>query len=196
MFTGLVQATARLTRSEARPFGHRVRFGHALGRFDVGESISVSGACVTVVDSDEATFAVELTTETLERTTLALLAPGASVNLERSLRVGDRLGGHWVTGHVDAVVEALAVEPQGDAARVRVALPVALARFVAPKGSVALDGVSLTVNAVGADWFELMLIPHTAKVTTLGALAAGTRLNMEVDLLARYAVRASEEARA
>lgn len=195
MFTGLIQATARLTHTDARPFGRELRFGHPLGELDIGESISVSGACVTVIASDETSFSAELTSETLARTTLGELGAGDRVNLERSLRVGDRLGGHWVTGHVDAATRILAVQSQGDAVKVRVALPAELARFVAPKGSVALDGVSLTVNAVGADWFELMLIPHTAKVTTLGALDVGARLNVEVDLLARYVVR-SEEAHA
>lgn len=189
MFTGLVEAVGTLARSEARGADRRWRIDAPLAPYTLGESISVSGACLTVVEHDARGFAADLSSETLARTTLGELAIGAPVNLERSAQLGGRLGGHLVTGHVDAVARVLDVASAPGSRRLRVELPVGLARFVAEKGSVTLDGVSLTVNAANTDSFEVMVIPHTSEVTTLGALTAGRRVNLEVDLIARYVVR-------
>jgi riboflavin synthase len=166
-----------------------------LGPFELGESVSVSGACLTVVAMDGRGFGADVSVETNTRTTLGALAVGDSVNLERSLRAGDRLGGHLVTGHVDAIAVVTGTEPRGDATHVVVEPPRELLPFIAAKGSVALDGVSLTVNRIAGTSFEIMLIPHTMAVTTLGTLRPGRRLNLEVDLVARYVVRYLEAAR-
>jgi riboflavin synthase len=189
MFTGLVEATGALERRERRGPGYRCAIRTDLGPFELGESISVSGVCLTVVSSDERGFEADVSLETAEKTTLGEVALGGVVNLERSLRVGDRLGGHIVSGHVDGLARVTAVEPVGEAWRVVLEVPQELLRFVAQKGSVALDGVSLTVNEVRGSELDVMLIPHTRAVTTLKTLAPGVRLNLEVDLFARYVVR-------
>jgi len=189
MFTGLIETTGELRSRQARGPGFRLVVGTSLGPFELGESIAVSGACLTVVESSAQHFAADVSLETADKTTLGALPLGARVNLERSLALGERLGGHLVTGHVDAVAEVLSVESVGEAWRVKVRAPRQLARFVAAKGSVALDGVSLTVNTVADDAFEVMLIPHTREVTNFSLLAPGVRLNMEVDLVARYVLR-------
>jgi riboflavin synthase len=165
-----------------------LRIETALEPLELGESICVGGACLTVAAFQAGWFEADVSAETSEKTTLGAVSIGGRLNLERSLKVGDRLGGHWVTGHVDGVAEVLRVSPAGDALRAEIRPPDALRAFIAAKGSVALDGVSLTVNAVTATGFEIMLIPHTMTVTTLDGLAAGRRLNVEVDLLARYVV--------
>jgi riboflavin synthase len=188
MFTGLVEAMGFLrTRTERGP-GVRLGFEAPLEGLLVGESISVSGACLTVIEARPNGFCVDVTVETLARTTLGRLSPGDRVNLERSLRAGDRLGGHFVSGHVDGVAEVLAVERTGEAVNARVGAAPALLR------SVALDGVSLTVNGVESAAFSVMLIPHTLAVTTLEELAKGRALNLEVDLVARYVARLLEGA--
>ena len=189
MFTGLVEATGRLGARERRGPGFRVVVHTALGPLELGESISVSGACLTVAEVGDGSFAADISLETAERTTLGRLPHGAAVNLERSLELGARLGGHLVSGHVDAVVRVQATEPAGEALRVRVELPREQRRLVAEKGSVVLDGVSLTVNAVFGDAFEVMLIPHTLGVTTLGEVRVGLELNFEADVIARYVAR-------
>jgi riboflavin synthase len=189
MFTGLVEATGALSARERRGPGWWLVVDTALGPLELGESISVNGACLTVAARAPGHFEADVSLETAERTTLGRLALGAPLNLERSLKVGDRLGGHLVSGHVDAVVRVLGVESVGDAQRVTVELPPALRRLVAVKGSVALDGVSLTVNTLGSETFDVMLIPHTLAVTNLGALRAGAELNFEADVLARYVAR-------
>ena len=189
MFTGLVEAKGQVRERAPRGPGARLAVEAALEGLLVGESVSVSGACLTVVELSSAGFAVDLSRETLERTTLGGLSPGDGVNLERALRAGDRLGGHLVVGHVDGIAEVLAVEPVGEAARAHIGASAELLRFVAPKGSVTLDGVSLTVNEVEGAAFSIMLIPHTLAVTTLAGLAPGRRLNLEVDLVARYVAR-------
>jgi riboflavin synthase len=192
MFTGLVAGTGQLKSRDRRGPGYRLVIGtSALAGFDtldLGESIAVSGACLTVVSSTRDSFDADVTIETAEKTTLGQLSLGSEVNLERSLRVGDRLGGHWVSGHVDGVARVRAVEPQGDAWLVKVAFDDEHRRFLAQKGSVALDGVSLTVNDVQGSTLSVMLIPHTREVTSLRHLKAGTALNLEVDLVARYLV--------
>lgn len=192
MFTGIVEAKGRIAAVEAR--GGDVRLcieAAALGLADVavGDSIAVSGVCLTAVALDGGRFAADCSPETLARTTLGTLGVGAPVNLEKSLRLGDRLGGHLVSGHVDGVGRVDAIAPDARAERWRIALPAALARFVAVKGSIAVDGVSLTVNAVGDDWFEFALIPHTVAATTFADRREGAQVNLEVDLVARYVER-------
>lgn len=189
MFTGLVETTGTLRARERRGPGFRLEIACDLRPLELGESIAVSGVCLTVAETSSKGFAADVSIETVERTTLGRVASGSRLNLERSLAVGDRLGGHLVSGHVDAVARVVAVEPAGEARRVTIAAPAPVLPFIAPKGSVALDGVSLTVNAVSGDRFELMLIPHTLQVTNLGALRPGAELNLEVDLVARYVVR-------
>jgi riboflavin synthase len=193
MFTGLVAGTGKLRARERRGLGYRLVIGtEGLPGFEaleLGESIAVSGACLTVVSQSATSFDADVSVETAEKTTLGRLPLGAEVNLERSLRVGDRLGGHWVSGHVDGVGTIAAVEEQGDGWLVRVRFGEEHRRFVAEKGSVALDGVSLTVNAVSGLELSVMLIPHTRQVTALKRWKAGAELNLEVDLVARYLVR-------
>ena len=189
MFTGLVERKGILARRSRRGPGYRLAVEAELGALQLGESISVSGACLTVISFDARGFEADVSLETAAKTTLGALPVGSAVNLERALKVGDRLGGHLVSGHVDAVAELTRISPAGEAQRLSVAYPRELARFIASKGSIALDGVSLTVNAVAADTLEVMVIPHTLAVTTLAELKPGSRLNLEVDTLARYAVR-------
>jgi riboflavin synthase len=192
MFTGLVAAVGRVERHAIRGDGSRLRVAAPLGELALGESIAVSGACLTVAACTAASFEADLSSETLARTTLGRLGEAATVNLERAARLGDRLGGHLVTGHVDGLARVLRVEAAGDSRHVELEVPPDLARFIAEKGSVALDGVSLTVNRVGGARFEIMLIPHTLAATTLGLLERGQDLNLEVDLVARYVERLVE----
>jgi len=163
---------------------------------DIGASIACSGICLTVVESGTAAnrsfFSVDAAAETLRATTAGHWRRGTKINLERSLRLGDELGGHMVSGHVDGVAELSARDEFLDSASLLLRVPAALARFIAPKGSVALDGISLTVNEVKADTFSVLIIPHTLKVTTLGSLQPGAKLNLEVDQMARYAARLLE----
>ena len=192
MFTGLVAGTGQLKARDRRGPGYRLVIGSAglpgFDALDQGESIAVSGACLTVVSSTRDSFDADVTVETAEKTTLGQLALGSDVNLERSLRVGDRLGGHWLSGHVDGVARVAAVEAQGEAWLVKIAFAEEHRRFLAQKGSVALDGVSLTVNDVQGTSLSVMLIPHTREVTSLKHLKPGMALNLEVDLVARYLV--------
>ena len=189
MFTGLVAAVGRVEHSERSAEGLRLRVASRLAGLELGESVAVSGVCLTVAALADGSFSADLTRETLERTTLGGVSLGGAVNLERAAALGDRLGGHLVTGHVDGVARVVASIRVGDARHVELAAPASLARFIAEKGSVALDGVSLTVNAVKGSHFHIMLIPHTLAVTTLGALESGRELNLEVDLVARYVAR-------
>jgi riboflavin synthase len=155
----------------------------------IGASIACSGCCLTAVALGDDWFAAEASAETLSKTTLGGWQPGARINLERPLRVGDELGGHLVLGHVDGTGEVLSVTPENASTRWRFRAPAALAPFIAPKGSVAIDGVSLTVNDVDGDAFGVNIIPHTAAVTTFGTLRAGNRVNLEIDMMARYVAR-------
>jgi riboflavin synthase len=191
MFTGLVEEVGRVTRLERRGDSAHlaVRASKVLEGTVVGDSIAVSGACLTVVSMSGDGFVVDAMPETLSHTTLGRASAGALVNLERSLVVGGRLGGHLVLGHVDAMATVLAVEPEGIAWRVRVSLPEAVAACVAPKGSIAVDGISLTVIDVGEGSFSVGVIPHTLRETTLSAVKAGMRVNLEADVLARYVLR-------
>ncbi len=188
MFTGLIEEVGVVRRLERGPGGGRlsVRAHTVLEGTKVGDSIAVSGACLTVIALDGEGFVVECMPETLTRTTLGRTGPGSPVNLERSLLWGDRLGGHLVLGHVDDVGEILRVRQEGIAWEVRVSLPATLRGAVAAKGSIAIDGISLTVMRVDGEGFEVGVIPHTLKETTLRAATAGMRVNLEADVLARY----------
>jgi riboflavin synthase len=190
MFTGIVAAVGRIERVEPRSQGLRLSIdagGLDTGDVAIGDSIAVNGCCLTVVALAGRRFDVDVSQETIDCTT-GLGAPG-EVNLEKSLRLADRLGGHLVSGHVDGVGEVVAFEPIGESHRLIVRAPEGLAKYIARKGSIAVQGVSLTVNRVDGNEFEINLIPHTLAVTTLKHLAGGARVNLEVDLLARYAER-------
>ncbi|GAC1698859.1 MAG: riboflavin synthase [Steroidobacteraceae bacterium] len=160
-----------------------------LAAIRVGDSICVQGCCLTATEVRDGSFAADVSRETLALTTLGELAVGAAVNLEPALRAGEALGGHLVSGHVDGVAQVMAVSGEARSRRLSIAVPAALARYLAPKGSVAVDGVSLTVNAVENATFGVNIIPHTQAVTTLGALGVGARVNLEVDQVARYLAR-------
>ena len=172
--------------------GARVEIAAALGALGTGASVACAGVCLTVTEAGDGWFAADVSNESLARTTLGSWAAGTAVNLERSLRAGDELGGHFVMGHVDCVAEVAERRADGDSVRLVVAAPAALAALIAPKGAVTLDGVSLTVNEVDGARFGVNIIPHTLASTTLGAAAPGTRLNLEADPLARYAARLLE----
>jgi riboflavin synthase len=190
MFTGIVQALGRVAALDGNALGARLRIdAGGLDMTDValGDSIAVDGCCLTVVQFDAGGFAADVSRETFDCT--AGFAAGARVNLEKALRAGDRLGGHLVTGHVDGVGDVVSITADGDSRRFEFRLPIDLAKYVARKGSVTVNGVSLTVNASGPDRFQVNLIPHTLSVTNLGALRAGDRVNLEVDLIARYVER-------
>ena len=193
MFTGIVTAIGTVLSVTDK--GDRIlRIGAAwdCASLDIGASISHSGICLTVLSTEADSYEVAASAETMRVTTLGAWSEGSQVNLERALCVGDELGGHIVSGHVDGLAEVVSVTPEGDSHRVRLRAPDDLARFIASKGSVALDGVSLTVNAVDRNEFEINVIEHTWQVTTLGMLRAGQRLNMEIDMLARYVARLAE----
>jgi len=193
MFTGIVTDIGKVRHVEKRGDTHIViatKFD--VSQVDMGASIACSGACMTVVDKGTAKdrwFAFTASGETLSKTTLGSWKVGDAVNLERPMRVGDEFGGHIVTGHVDAVAEIVSVKPEGESVRMIFEVPVKLARFVAPKGSVALDGVSLTVNDVDGSRFGVNIIPHTQSVTTFGRAKPGVKVNFEADLMARYVAR-------
>jgi riboflavin synthase len=192
LFTGIIQDVGRIERCEARGGDVRLVIGCQrldTARIQLGDSISVQGCCLTVVEVQGRSFAADVSRETLALTTLGDLKTGSPVNLEPALRAGDALGGHLVSGHVDGVAQLRAVSGDARSQRLLISVPAPLARFIAPKGSVALDGVSLTVNEVEDSTFGVNLIPHTQVVTTLGALAVGARLNLEVDQVARYLAR-------
>jgi riboflavin synthase len=199
MFTGITTDIGEVLDIESRGDGLRqvkIACGYPRDSLARGASIACSGVCLTVVDMGEtagrAWFAVDAAAETLRVTTAGRWTRGTRLNLERSLKVGDELGGHLVLGHVDAVAEVKDRVEGAQAARFVVAAPGPLRRFIAPKGSVALDGVSLTVNEVGGDAFSVLIIPHTLRVTTFGAVKPGDVLNLEVDILARYTARLLE----
>lgn len=191
MFTGIVTDVGTVRSAEQRG-DLRLVIGtsYDMDTVDLGASIACSGVCLTVVDKGNDWFAVDVSGETLSKTAADHWREGAKLNLERSLRLGDELGGHIVTGHIDAVAEVADRRPEGDSARIEISVPEALAAMIAAKGSITLDGVSLTVNEVrdsaGDTHFTVNIIPHTAQHTTLGALRQGQQLNVEVDVLARY----------
>jgi riboflavin synthase len=193
MFTGIITDVGRIAAAEQKgDLRLRIACGYDMGRVDLGASIACSGVCLTVVDKGPDWFAVDVSAETVSRTAADMWTDGRRLNLERSLRLGDELGGHIVTGHVDGVGEVVAVEPVGDSRRIVIEAPAGLAPYIAGKGSIAVDGVSLTVNAVEGSRFEINIIPHTADQTTLGDLAPGRGVNLEIDILARYLGRMLE----
>lgn len=189
MFTGIVQAIGRVRSRVERAGDLRVDIEAPPGWLagaSQGDSIAVNGVCLTVVALDGDAFGADLSAETIARTTLGALAPGDRVNLEQSLRVGQTLSGHFVSGHVDATARVLRLREDARALRLDVELPEALACYVVEKGSIAVDGVSLTVNEVGAGSFGVAIVPHTRTHTIIDGYRAGTRVNLEVDLIARY----------
>ncbi|HWI16083.1 MAG TPA: riboflavin synthase [Burkholderiales bacterium] len=196
MFTGIVAAVGRIAGMQPATAGARVEIDAgalALDDVAVGDSIAVNGVCLTVVSRTAKTFCVDVSGETLSCT--VGYAPGDAVNLEKALRLADRLGGHIVTGHVDGVGSVVTIVPAGENRIVTIAVPPELSRYVARKGSIAVNGVSLTVNDVEADRFTVNLIPHTLAATTLHAIEAGARVNLEVDMMARYIERMLEQSR-
>ncbi|MFZ0610445.1 MAG: riboflavin synthase [Xanthobacteraceae bacterium] len=199
MFTGIVSDLGEILEVEEKAEGLRrlkIACGYDPDGIDIGASIACSGVCLTVVErgraGNRASFAVDAAAETLRVTTAEGWRRGLKLNLERALRLGDELGGHMVSGHVDGIAELVSRDDFLDSAALSFRAPAELARFIAPKGSVALDGVSLTVNQVDGRTFSVLIIPHTLKVTTLGALDPGARVNIEIDQMARYAARLLE----
>jgi riboflavin synthase len=192
MFTGIVTDVGTVRKAEQRgDLRLVIATAYDTGSLELGASVACSGVCLTVVDKGPDWFAVDVSAETISKTAGDRWREGARLNLERALRLGDELGGHIVTGHVDAVAEIVGTCPDGDSTRIGVSVPRELAAMIAPKGSVTLDGVSLTVNDVrdaedGRLHFSVNIIPHTAEKTTLGELKAGQQLNVEIDVLARY----------
>jgi riboflavin synthase len=193
MFTGIVTDMGEVLEVERRgDLRARIGTGYDVGRIDIGASIACDGVCLTVIALGSAPrnwFDVEISAETLSKTNLEGWGPGSRINLERALKVGDELGGHIVSGHVDGLAEVVALRPEGDSLRVTFRAPHALAGFIAPKGSVALNGTSLTVNEVEGVDFGINFIPHTQKATTWGGVRLGDRVNLEVDTMARYVAR-------
>ncbi len=184
MFTGLVREVGRVASFE----DGRLRVESQLAAA-IGDSVAVAGVCLTVVDGDRRTLAFDAVPETLARTTLGRLVPGNCVNLEPALRAGEALGGHYVQGHVDGTGRVRTVEPEGEGRRIRFDAPGEILRYCVEKGSIAVDGVSLTIAGVDENGFSVALIPHTLEVTTLGSLAAGDEVNLETDVLAKYVER-------
>ena len=197
MFTGIISDLGELRAIEGDTDKRLViATSYATESIAIGASVACSGVCLTVVEKNGDWLAFDVSAETLACTTLGEWKVGDPINLERPLTLGDELGGHMVLGHVDGVARVEASEPVGDSRRLSISAPEALAGFIAAKGSVALDGVSLTVNQVENTVFEVNIIPHTLAVTTLGGLAAGDRVNLEIDILARYVARQHEWAEA
>jgi riboflavin synthase len=198
MFTGIITDIGRIEAVEPRgDLRVRIACGYDMASVDLGASIACSGVCLTVVDKGEGWFAVDVSGETQKRTAPGAWEAGRRLNLERALRVGDELGGHIVTGHVDGIGAVVGTCPEGDSVRVGISVPAALAPFLSAKGSVTIDGVSLTVNEVadqadGSTHFALNIIPHTAAQTTLGELKPGDQVHIEIDILARYLGRMLE----
>jgi riboflavin synthase len=200
MFTGIVTDVGEVLSAEERAEGLRrltIACAYDAGSIAIGASIACSGVCMTAVatgkQGNRDTFSVDAAAETLRLTTVGRWRAGTRINLERSLKIGDELGGHLVSGHVDGLAEVVNREDLTEMARVTLRVPKPLAKFIAQKGSVALDGVSLTVNEVTDDTFSVLIIPHTLSVTTFGTLKAGDQLNLEVDVMARYAARLMEK---
>jgi riboflavin synthase len=197
MFTGIVTALGSLRAATPIGGGSDMRLTIAappdfLAGANLGASIACSGCCLTATEIAAETFNVDVSAETLSRTTLATWSPGTQINLERSLSLGDELGGHLVSGHIDGIGDITRVTPQNGSLRLEIAVPAPLHRFIAEKGSVAVDGVSLTVNAVHGQQFAVNIIPHTAANTTLGLRKPGDAVHIEIDMLARYVARLRE----
>ncbi len=193
MFTGIITdiGTVRAV-SQAGDTRFEITTGYDLGTVDMGASIACNGCCLTVIEKGPDWFAIQASAETLSKTTLADWGHGTRINLERALKIGDELGGHIVSGHVDGLGKIISITPEGDSKRFQFRVPDELARFIAPKGSVAIDGTSLTVNEVDGNVFGVNIIPHTQAVTTWGTMKLGQRVNIEIDMLARYVARLTE----
>jgi riboflavin synthase len=191
MFTGIITDMGEVVGVDRHDGGARfdIRTAYDLSGVDLGASISHSGCCLTVVSKADDRFTVDVSNETLSLTTLSQWQLGQKINLERALKVGDELGGHIVAGHVDGVGELVSVKSDGDSYRLKIRVPRPLHRYIASKGSIALDGISLTVNEVEDDVFGVNIIPHTWTYTTLSQIGEGGKLNLEIDLMARYAAR-------
>ena len=193
MFTGIVNDIGSVRAIQKRgDTRFEIATAYDVAGIAIGASIACNGCCLTVIDKGPDWFAIEASAETLAKTTLGTWREGSRINLERALKVGDELGGHIVSGHVDGVGEILSITPEGDSQRFRFRVPRELARFIAPKGSVAIDGTSLTVNEVEALDFGVNIIPHTQAVTRWGQARAGDSVNVEIDMLARYVARLAE----
>ncbi|MGQ3486833.1 riboflavin synthase [Roseovarius pacificus] len=193
MFTGIITDVGRVRRLDKRgDLRARIGTDYDMGSVEIGASIACDGVCLTVVDKGADWFDVDISAETVSKTNLDAWAEERRINLERALKVGDELGGHIVSGHVDGVAEVVAIRDEGDSTRVTLRAPKTLARFIAPKGSVALNGTSLTVNEVDGCDFGINFIPHTKEATTWGGVAVGDRVNLEIDTLARYVARLQE----
>ncbi|WP_372572441.1 riboflavin synthase [Ruegeria jejuensis] len=193
MFTGIVTDVGTVIELDQQgDLRARIRTGYDTAGIDIGASIASDGVCLTVIALGEDWYDVQISAETVSKTNLGTWKVGKRVNLERALKVGDELGGHIVSGHVDGVAEVIAVEDEGDSTRVTFRAPDDLARFIAPKGSVALNGTSLTVNDVQGAEFGINFIPHTKEVTTWGEVGTGDYINLEIDTLARYVARLNE----
>ncbi len=193
MFTGIITDIGIVeTLEQAGDLRARIKTGYDTNGIDIGASIASDGVCLTVIELGEDWYDVQISAETVSKTNVGSWEPGARVNLERALRVGDELGGHIVSGHVDGVAEVISVTDEGDSTRFAFRAPEALAKFIAPKGSVALNGTSLTVNNVQGAVFGVNIIPHTKEVTTWGDTSVGDRINLEIDTLARYVARLAE----
>ena len=193
MFTGIITDVGTVKALDQRgDLRARIETAYDMETVDMGASIACAGVCLTVVDKGPGWFDVDISAETVSKTNIGDWTTGTRVNLERALRVGDELGGHIVSGHVDGLAEVVAVTAEGDSTRVEFRAPDALARFIAPKGSVALNGTSLTVNEVHGTNFGVNFIPHTKDQTTWGGVAEGDRINLEIDTLARYVARLAE----
>lgn len=190
MFTGIITDIGEIRELEKRgDLRARIGTSYDISTIDMGASIASDGCCLTVIAMGDDWYDVEISAETVSKTNLDAWTVGKRVNLERALKVGDELGGHIVSGHVDGVAEVIAMEDEGDSTRVTLRAPEALAKYIAPKGSVALNGTSLTVNEVEGCDFGINFIPHTKEVTTWGDVAVGDRINLEIDTLARYVAR-------
>ena len=193
MFTGIITDIGRVTALERRgDLRARIKTAYDTGTIDIGASIACDGVCLTVIALGRDWFEVDISAETLDKTNLGTWGEGRAINLERALKVGDELGGHIVSGHVDGLAEVIALREEGDSTRLTLRAPDPLAGFIAPKGSVALNGTSLTVNEVAGAEFGVNLIPHTKDVTNWGAVRQGDRINLEIDTLARYVARLRE----
>lgn len=188
MFTGIVEEVGHIRRLGQIPKGARLEISAStvLDDAKLGDSIAVSGVCLTVVEHGRDWFAADLSAETLQRTSLQQARPGTRVNLERALLPTTRLGGHIMQGHVDGTGRFIEARPVGEGWAVRISFPAELGRYIVEKGSIAVDGISLTVAALGADWFEIAVIPHTWKQTSLSTLSGGALVNLEVDVIAKY----------
>ncbi len=194
MFTGIVQDMGSVCSVDRTRGDLRFEIATQINveKIALGASVCCSGCCLTVTEKGQKSFFVDVSAETLSRTTLGEWTEGSAVNLEPSLKIGDELGGHFVFGHVDDVTKILEIRPEGDSHRLKIALPNPLTRFIAPKGSVALDGVSLTINEVQSNFLGVNIIHHNRQKTSLGQKKAGDRVNIEIDMLARYVARSLE----